>query len=695
MKTKLLIAILSLVVSTSYGQVLNVNWTQQAGYPGWDYTNDLLKYNNHYFLGGSLRGVVPGDTTQSRTANSNNAWISKYDTLGNLIWEKSYGGQYFDNISSITSTDQTLIVAGLFQDTLWYGLQFVYNNKYSGGYWALINEDGQITAVNSIGNNACITNLLVTSNESEIVYLVGSFRDSLALEGEGLSKTGDKGIFLTSISSNGTVYRPQIFKCTGESEVTSISCNDSSVIVAGTFSDTLFIQDTSLTSNGDLDSFLAMFNHNGELIWVQSIYGMDDEIISAVKLSRTNEVAIIGNFSFSTICNNSIIHSNGFKDIFVIILNSNGSVKWIKGIGGDLNDYGYAITEDEQCSYIISGSVGHTIHLNGQFGNIIPLESFSPFGNSFIAKFDSLGSLKASFTLPGNSEDYCRKILPESSNRMTVIGNFFGTLKIPTLTLDTISLISHGEKDTFILQFFDPCDTFSFDAGSDTSFCNGITVLLTTDQSFETYQWTPGGTVNQSLEVDSAGIYYLIAQNDIGCVSLDSIFVSENQFPVVFAGNDTIISPEFEINLGSAYSLNYNSVYWSSTGSGSFDNCNELNPKYNFSNIDFGANSINLILQASNNCGTLQDSVMISFLPEEDGIFAFPNPTNGLTNFVGVEGLSLNYITVLNQYGTIISGPTPINSPSTYFDLTPYPPGTYWFSINTILGVVTKQIEKQ
>jgi gliding motility-associated-like protein len=79
-------------------------------------------------------------------------------------------------------------------------------------------------------------------------------------------------------------------------------------------------------------------------------------------------------------------------------------------------------------------------------------------------------------------------------------------------------------------------------ANGPTIFCSGNDVTLAVDnpQSGITYTWYPGGLVQSTVTVNSAGVYYVIAQNAQGCSAtsaLQQIEVGLPTIPTITAGS--------------------------------------------------------------------------------------------------------------------------------------------------------------
>lgn len=83
-----------LVKLDSYG---NVEWNQSYGGPGVEFANSIVETNDGgYAIAGSTSALVDGNA---------DVWLVKVDSLGNMEWNKTYGGPIADYCESIITSD--------------------------------------------------------------------------------------------------------------------------------------------------------------------------------------------------------------------------------------------------------------------------------------------------------------------------------------------------------------------------------------------------------------------------------------------------------------------------------------------------------------------------------------------------------------------------------------------------------------
>jgi hypothetical protein len=108
--------------------------------------------------------------------------------------------------------------------------------------------------------------------------------------------------------------------------------------------------------------------------------------------------------------------------------------------------------------------------------------------------------------------------------------------------------------------------------GNDTTICAGNTLTLNAQNAGSTYTWS-NASATQTLNVASAGTYYVAVTNANSCKGRDTIQVSVTSLPVVNLGNDTTFCAGNTLtlnaqNTGSTYIWN-NAATTQSIGTGS------------------------------------------------------------------------------------------------------------------------------
>ncbi|MCX7954721.1 MAG: T9SS type A sorting domain-containing protein [Bacteroidales bacterium] len=206
--------------------------------------------------------------------------------------------------------------------------------------------------------------------------------------------------------------------------------NSRNFYVYGYFNGQLKIDGNTINANGTTqDVFLAKFDHNGALKWLKHITGPGTESTYEILLSsNSNFIYISGTFNGNISIDEFPIYNSGGNDIFLIKLNSNGSVTWARNIVyGNNHQLGGYFCMDESENLYVSG----TFHDQCTFypGTItLTYNTSYPNRQNFIAKFDSNGEIVWAKKLESNNINTLSKNITYYNNRIFVVGQGIGNL---------------------------------------------------------------------------------------------------------------------------------------------------------------------------------------------------------------------------------------------------------------------------
>jgi hypothetical protein len=132
--------------------------------------------------------------------------------------------------------------------------------------------------------------------------------------------------------------------------------------------------------------------------------------------------------------------------------------------------------------------------------------------------------------------------------------------------------------------------------------------------------WTGMSDYSKEVYLLSAGIHifeWSYVKNEFSSAGDDCAWIDYIYFPplapsTVFAGNDTTVCEGTSLSL-SGYATNYNTIQWSTSGSGTFSNISSPNTIYTPSLEDVASGSVNLTLTIWTGQEYLSDDLILSF----------------------------------------------------------------------------------
>ncbi len=272
-------------------------------------------------------GVIIAGSTSSFGAGSVDAWIVKLNAEGTVQWQKAYGGSGLDYTNFITQTsDGGYIAAGL---TTSFG---------AGGedVWILkLNADGSIAWQKTYGGGANETAYYV----QETFDLQGNAEGYIAA---GITRSFDAGDWdgwILKLNTDGTISWQKTYGMAGSDHIISIQQTlDSGYIATGC---------TTSFGAGNFDFWVLKLDPDGTIDWQKTYGGNHDE--SSMSLFQTNDSGYIVSSRFTR------SFGAGGEDVWILKLNSDGSIGWQKTYGGISDEGATSIIQIADGRFIVAG----------------------------------------------------------------------------------------------------------------------------------------------------------------------------------------------------------------------------------------------------------------------------------------------------------------------------------------------------
>ena len=177
------------------------------------------------------------------------------------------------------------------------------------------------------GKNSVGIGMIEMANKQ--VYYLSNVNISQNLNRLAITKLDDRGALIWQRSPNETN------NCNPECIIKN---NDNSFFTAGQYYDTL---------SGQRDMFLAKLDTDANVIWFKT-YDIDSKNELLEDICITKDEGIVGT--------GFITQNNSFSnDLLVVKFDKNGNLKWHYAYGGNKNDAGHSIRQNDNEEYIIAG----------------------------------------------------------------------------------------------------------------------------------------------------------------------------------------------------------------------------------------------------------------------------------------------------------------------------------------------------
>lgn len=198
-----------------------------------------------------------------------------------------------------------------------------------------------------------------------------------------------KGLYLIKSSNDGQIHWSKHLSDNSEVFTQAIALTDSGkYLLSGSFARTLRIEDQSVHSNGDRDAFVAMFNSEGGLLWLRSLGGFAREDATKIVVQHEDRQIAIGGYSESSFhfAGQNLPARGTASDGFVATFDSEGTPLWAKRFRGIGVDRVEGLAYDQD-----------ELNVFGSFTKSLEFQNkrlYTKGGSDlFCARYDSAGTL--------------------------------------------------------------------------------------------------------------------------------------------------------------------------------------------------------------------------------------------------------------------------------------------------------------
>ncbi|HVZ41080.1 MAG TPA: hypothetical protein VHI13_17490 [Candidatus Kapabacteria bacterium] len=171
------------------------------------------------------------------------------------------------------------------------------------------------------------------------VYVTAAFKGSSAHIDRGGSDTTIAGapgttMMVFKYDSTGTLVWERSANGSGANIVNGISVAPQGIWIAGSFSESVDAWGTTLVSSGSSDLFLAMLDRNGTAMHVMRAGGTGTDLVDAVAADRTGNAVLLGRFSGTADFGSRQLAAQGPSDFFLADFTPDGTATWVRQDGG-------------------------------------------------------------------------------------------------------------------------------------------------------------------------------------------------------------------------------------------------------------------------------------------------------------------------------------------------------------------------
>jgi hypothetical protein len=261
-------------------------WQKCLGGSNSDWASSVIQTNDRGFILTGLTYSNDGDITSNH--GSNDVWVIKVDSVGNIQWQKCFGGTGNDvGTSIIQNEDSTYIFAAITNSA---DGDVTHSYAAGDGWVVKINPTGSILWEKTFGGTGADGFIKIVKSSNNLYTLggVNSSTDGNITDHHGSSMFDD--YWILQIDSIGNLINSQSFGGSDEDQFYGLRLtNDSNIILTG----------YSYSSDGDVT------NHIGDIdVWVVKL---------SEQLSNSNKDVSEQLFDIHPMVENGIINCSLFS----------------------------------------------------------------------------------------------------------------------------------------------------------------------------------------------------------------------------------------------------------------------------------------------------------------------------------------------------------------------------------------------
>ncbi|MDP1728271.1 MAG: LamG-like jellyroll fold domain-containing protein [Bacteroidota bacterium] len=419
-------AYLTLNAATYIAKTVPPNWPRTAGGVDRDAAGGVaVDGSGNVYVAGTFKGNSNWGLTEI-TGAGNDIFLSKYNSTGDLLWVVSAGSTDDEAASSVAvDASGNPYITGSFRSTATFGSSSVISAGSDDIFIAKYNSSGNLQWVNRIGGTGQDVGNSLTIDATGNILLAGYFNGTISFSGSSTSLTsyGQSDFLVAKYNSSGALQWANKGGSTGYDFAFGVATDlSSNVFVTGEIKGASTFGSVTTTYNAMADIAIVKYNSSGVVQFANAYGSAGDDQGYGIAVDANNQVYIVGAFSNSVTFGTNTLTSGGITDGFIIkITGAAGAVQWAKKQGGLAQDAAGGVGIGTNGDIFVVGSFGGTASFDAL--------SLTSSGNLdiFTAIYTSNGLLNVAIKYGGPLDDAARGIAAITANNSYITGYFNGT----------------------------------------------------------------------------------------------------------------------------------------------------------------------------------------------------------------------------------------------------------------------------
>ena len=402
---------------SKYDTLGNPVWTRQLGTSSldasWAAATDA---NGNILISGETNGSIGGQSS----AGSVDAFVRKYDASGNTLWTRQLGTSSTDLSASVaTDASGNVFISGYTFGSLGGQSSVGGGDAFVSKYDAL----GNPLWTRQFGTSDYDVSLGVAADTDGNVFITGFTEGDLY--GPNAGDAGTYDAFLSKYDTLGNpVWTRQLGTSSLDASWAAATDANGNILISGETNGSIGGQ----SSAGSVDAFVRKYDASGNTLWTRQLGTSSTDLSASVATDASGNVFISG-YTLGDLDGTNA----GGVDAFLSKYDTSGSLLWTRQLGTSSSDASWGVATDTAGNVFINGSTDGDLYGSNAGG-----------GDAFLSKYDTLGNLLWTHQIGTSSNDDSRGVAVDAVGNVFISGFTYGSLG---------GQPSAGNYDAFVVKY--------------------------------------------------------------------------------------------------------------------------------------------------------------------------------------------------------------------------------------------------
>ena len=322
-----------------------------------------------YIVGGYSNSGSSGDKSENFKGApdeqgfvSTDYWVVKLDAGGKKVWDKTFGGNRQDELTTLVTTPDGGYLLGGNSYSGISGDKSEANRSHLNDYWIVkINANGQKEWDKTFGGNDqdWLSVVIATADGG---YLLGGDSGSGISGDKTQESQGFSDYWIVKINADGQKIWDKTFGGNEYDNLSTMVATPEGGFLLGGSSRSRVGGDKSEPTRGeeigqevDTDYWVIRIDSNGNKLWDKTFGGYSYDYLSASVLTSEGNY-LLGGTSASDANGDKSQAKWGLEDYWIIKIDKNGAKVWDKRFGSNQNDHLQSLVTTSDDGFLLGGT---------------------------------------------------------------------------------------------------------------------------------------------------------------------------------------------------------------------------------------------------------------------------------------------------------------------------------------------------